>query len=45
MRKLDYFKISVGIQNFIKEYITSANAEGVILGLSGGIDSAVTAAL
>lgn len=45
MRKLDYFKISVDIQNFIKEYITSANAEGVILGLSGGIDSAVTAAL
>ena len=45
MRKLDYFKIKIEIQDFIKEYITAANAEGVVIGLSGGIDSSVTAAL
>ena len=45
MRKLDYKKLAVDIQNWIKNYIMSANAEGVVVGLSGGIDSAVTAAL
>ncbi len=45
MRKLDYKKIAVDIQNWIKNYVMSANAEGVVVGLSGGIDSAVTAAL
>jgi NAD+ synthase len=45
MRKLDYLKISVDIQNFIKDYVTSANMNGVVLGLSGGIDSSVIAAL
>lgn len=45
MRKLDYKKLAVDIQNWIKNYVMSANAEGVLVGLSGGIDSAVTAAL
>jgi len=45
MRKLDYKKLTVDIQNWIKNYVMSANAEGVVVGLSGGIDSAVTAAL
>lgn len=45
MRKLDYFKIKLNIQNFIKNNISSANAEGVVLGLSGGIDSSVVANL
>jgi len=45
MRKLDYKKLVVDIQNWIKNYVVSANAEGVVVGVSGGIDSAVTAAL
>jgi NAD+ synthase len=45
MRKLDYKKLAVDIQNWIKNYVMSANAEGVVVGLSGGIDSAVTTAL
>jgi len=45
MRKLDYKKLAVDIQDWIKNYVMSANAEGVVVGLSGGIDSAVTAAL
>ena len=45
MRNLDYKKLAVDIQNWIKNYVMSANAEGVVIGLSGGIDSAVTAAL
>jgi len=45
MRKLNYKKLAVEIQNWIKNYVYSANAKGVVLGLSGGIDSAVTAAL
>ena len=45
MRKLDYLKVSEDLQNSIKDYISSANMDGVVLGLSGGIDSSVTAAL
>jgi NAD+ synthase len=45
MRKLDYKKLANDIQNWIKNYVMSANAEFVVVGLSGGIDSAVTAAL
>jgi NAD+ synthase len=45
MRKLDYKKLAVDIQDWIRDYAMSANAKGVVIGLSGGIDSAVTAAL
>jgi len=45
MRDLDYSMLVDEIQNGIKEYVKSANAKGVVLGLSGGIDSSVTAAL
>ncbi|MFX1329684.1 MAG: NAD+ synthase [Promethearchaeota archaeon] len=45
MRNLNYKKVISEIQNWIKDYVTSANVEGVVLGISGGIDSAVTAAL
>ena len=45
MRKVDYSKIILDIQKWIKEYVYSANAKGVVLGLSGGIDSATIAAL
>ena len=39
----DYSKIADGIEKFLAEKIEKANAKGVILGLSGGIDSAVIA--
>ncbi len=45
MRDLNYSKLVDDLQNRIKEYVKSANAKGVVLGLSGGIDSSVTAAL
>ncbi|MHA1240019.1 MAG: NAD+ synthase [Promethearchaeota archaeon] len=45
MRELNYEKLVLDIQNWIYYYVKSANAENVIVGLSGGIDSAVTAAL
>ena len=45
MRELDYDKLCSDIQSWIKEYVYSAGAKGVVVGLSGGIDSAVTVAL
>jgi len=45
MRSLDYKKLILDIQNWIKQYVKSAKVDGIILGLSGGIDSCVTAAL
>jgi len=45
MRELDYEQLVVDIQNWVKNYLTSTGLEGVVVGLSGGIDSAVTAAL
>lgn len=45
MRKLDYKQVIVDIQNWIKNYVESANMKGIVLGISGGIDSAVTATL
>ena len=41
----DYAKITESIQKFISDKITENHSEGVILGLSGGIDSAVLAYL
>ncbi len=45
MRKLDYKKIISEIQEWVKEYVTSAKVNGVVVGISGGIDSAVTTTL
>ncbi|MFX1364907.1 MAG: NAD+ synthase [Promethearchaeota archaeon] len=45
MRKLDYRLIIPEIQNWIKDYITSIKIDGVVVGISGGIDSAVTTSL
>ncbi len=45
MRNLDYRQIISKIQNWIKEYVTSAKINGVVVGISGGIDSAVTTTL
>lgn len=45
MRELNYEKLVLDIQSWIKNYLKVANADNIIVGLSGGIDSAVTAAL
>jgi len=45
MRTLNYEKLASDIQIWIKNYLTTAGAKGIVLGLSGGIDSSVTAAL
>jgi len=45
MRGLDYEKLVIDIQDWIKNYLKSAKADNIVVGLSGGIDSAVTAAL
>jgi len=43
--KIDPEKAALSLENFIREYTEKLEREGVILGLSGGIDSAVIAAL
>lgn len=45
MREMDYQNIISEIQNWIKEYVTSAKANRIVIGISGGIDSAVTTTL
>ncbi|MFX1379749.1 MAG: NAD+ synthase [Promethearchaeota archaeon] len=45
MRKLDYKSVILEIQKWIKEYIHSADVNGIVVGISGGIDSAVTTSL
>ncbi|MCL1965580.1 MAG: NAD+ synthase [Candidatus Bathyarchaeota archaeon] len=42
---LDFFGVETKITRFIKEYVSNSQTKGVILGLSGGIDSATAAAL
>ena len=41
----DYSSITKSIEGFLKEQVEKSNAKGLILGLSGGIDSAVIAVL
>jgi NAD+ synthase len=43
--ELDLSEVEKRIKRFIKEYIENAGAEGIVLGLSGGIDSSTTAAI
>ena len=45
MRKLNYEQIIADIQNWIIDYLDSASVKGVVIGISGGIDSAVTSML
>ena len=45
MRKLNYESIISKIQEWINDYSKSANTDGIVVGISGGIDSAVTSAL
>jgi NAD+ synthase len=42
---LDFSEIETKIIHFIKEYVSNSQAKGIVLGLSGGIDSATTAVL
>lgn len=42
---IDYGELITNLENFIKEYTKKLDREGVIIGLSGGLDSAVVAAL
>ncbi len=42
---LDCKKITKDLEDFIKKYVVKLKKEGVVLGLSGGIDSAVVAEL
>jgi NAD+ synthase len=42
---LEWSEVETRISRFIKHYVEKAKAKGVVLGLSGGIDSSTTAAL
>jgi NAD+ synthase len=43
--ELDLPEIEKRIRRFIKDYVKNSGAEGIVLGMSGGIDSNTTAAL
>ncbi|NJF26095.1 NAD+ synthase [Thermococcus sp. Bubb.Bath] len=45
MRKLDYNVVMETLTAFIRENVEKAEAEGVVIGISGGIDSATVAYL
>ena len=45
MLEIDFSEAQKRICRFIKEYVENAGAKGIVLGLSGGIDSATIAAL
>ena len=42
---LDYDEITPRIERFIRDYVEKTKAKGIVLGLSGGIDSSTVAAL
>ncbi len=42
---IDFAEAQTRICRFIKEYVENAGAKGIVLGLSGGVDSATVAAL
>lgn len=42
---MDYAAICEKIVNWLREAVTAANAKGLVVGMSGGVDSAVTAVL
>ncbi|MEM4189607.1 MAG: NAD+ synthase [Candidatus Caldarchaeum sp.] len=43
--KIDFSKTAASIESFIVETVESAGASGVVLGLSGGVDSSAVASL
>jgi NAD+ synthase len=42
---MDFLTVEKRVCRFIKEYVEKAGAQGIVLGLSGGVDSATAAAL
>ena len=42
---IDSKEVSIIIKDFIKTYVQNSKCKGVVIGLSGGVDSAVTAVL
>ena len=38
-------KVNLHIVNWLKEYAVKANVNGFVIGISGGVDSAVTSTL
>jgi NAD+ synthase len=42
---LNWSEVETKIRSFIKDYVEKSKAKGIVLGLSGGIDSSTTAAL
>ncbi|NJE07115.1 NAD+ synthase [Thermococcus sp. M39] len=45
MRQLDYDEVITKLLSFIREKVDEAKVEGVVVGVSGGVDSATTAFL
>lgn len=43
--ELDWSETEKRIKRFIKQYVENSGADGIVLGLSGGVDSSTTAAL
>jgi NAD+ synthase len=43
--RLDLPRVETRIKRFIKNYVNNCESEGMVLGLSGGLDSSTTAAL
>jgi len=43
--EIDFLEAQIRICRFIKEYVQNAGAKGIVLGLSGGVDSSTIAAL
>ena len=43
--KLDMASIEIRIKRFIKDYLSKCKAEGVVLNVSGGVDSCTNAAI
>ena len=43
--ELDWDDVAERIKRFIREYVEKTNAEGIVLGISGGVDSSTAAAL
>jgi NAD+ synthase len=42
---LDFQEVEIKIKRFIKDYVEKSKVKGIVLGLSGGIDSSTAAAL